>query len=52
MCRKDEQTGEIVDLLRPDLDEEEIETPGWKVDQHRLIRCALGPRSQRTKGRK
>ncbi|ODN72357.1 hypothetical protein A6302_00284 [Methylobrevis pamukkalensis] len=34
---EDQQAGEIVDLLRPDLDEEEIGAPPGQVDQHRLV---------------
>ena len=34
----DQEAGEIVDLLRPDLDEEEIEAPVGEIDQHRLAR--------------
>ena len=34
---EDEQAGEVVNLLRPQLDEEEIEAPSRKIDQHRLI---------------
>src|SRR5207247_6088617 len=33
----DQEAGKIVDFLWPQLDEEEIETPVGKVDQHRLI---------------
>ena len=36
--RDDQQAGQVVDLLRPDLDEEEIEAPVGKIDQHRLAR--------------
>jgi hypothetical protein len=32
----DQQPGEIIDFLRPQLDEEEIETAVGKIDQHRL----------------
>ena len=35
---EDQQAGEVIDLLRPDLDEEEIEAPVGQVDQHRLVR--------------
>src|SRR5262245_36337231 len=35
--RQDEQPGEVVDLLRPDLDEEEVEAPIGKIDQHGLV---------------
>ncbi len=35
---EDQQAGEVVDLLRPDLDGEEIEAPARQVDQHRLRR--------------
>ena len=35
--RQDQQPGEVVDLLRPDLDEEEIEPPAREIDQHRLV---------------
>src|SRR5664279_1691964 len=35
--RDNQQPGKIVDLLRPQLDEEEIETAIGKVYQHRLI---------------
>ena len=41
---EDEQAGEVIDLLRPELDEEEIETPVWKIDQNRLrwrVRAAI-----------
>ena len=34
----DQQAGEVVDLLRPDLDEEEVEARVRQVDQHRLAR--------------
>src|SRR5262249_43591862 len=37
--RQNEQTGQIVELLRPDLDEEEIEAAAGEIDQHRLTRC-------------
>ena len=33
---EDEQPGEVVDFLRPDFDEEEVEAPVRKVEQHRL----------------
>src|SRR5205085_815756 len=33
----DEKAGDIVEFLRPDFDEEEIEPPAGKIDQHRLI---------------
>ncbi|MGY4496807.1 hypothetical protein ACVWYH_000734 [Bradyrhizobium sp. GM24.11] len=32
----DQQAGEVIDLLRPQLDEEEIEAAVGKIDQHRL----------------
>src|SRR5262245_23483182 len=35
--RQDQQPGEVVDLLRPDLDEEEVESPIGKIDQHGLV---------------
>ena len=35
---EDEQAGEVVDFLRPDLDEEPIEPRVGKIDQHRLVR--------------
>jgi hypothetical protein len=35
---EDEQAGQIVEFLRPDLDEEEIETAAGEIDQHRLTR--------------
>ena len=35
---ENEQAGEVIDLLRPEFDEEEIETPVWKIDQNRLRR--------------
>ena len=47
--REDQQAGEVVDFLRPDLDEEEIEAAVGEIDQHRLA-GAFGPRSQRTNG--
>ena len=36
--RQDQQAGEVIDFLRPDLDEEEIEAAVGKIDQHRLLR--------------
>ncbi len=33
---QDEQAGDVVEFLRPDLQEEEIEAPRGEVDQHRL----------------
>ena len=35
--RNDEEAGEIIDLLRPQLDEEEVEAPMREVDQHGLV---------------
>ena len=43
-CREDEQSGDVVDFLRPDLDEEEIKPAIRQVEQHRLtggIRTAI-----------
>ena len=40
----DQQAGDVIDLLRPDLDEEEIEPPVGEIDQHRLrgrVRTAI-----------
>src|SRR5690606_36380965 len=37
-ARHDEQAGDVVEFLRPDFDEEEIEAAIGKIDQHRLIR--------------
>ena len=34
----DQQAGDEVELLRPDLDEEEVEAAVGQVDQHRLVR--------------
>ncbi len=42
----DQKAGEVIDLLRPQLDEEEIEAPARKIDQHRLarrVRAAIPP---------
>ena len=36
--RDDQEAGEVIDLLRPQLDEEEIEAPAREIDQHRLAR--------------
>ena len=36
--RHDQQPGDEEQLLRPDLDKEEIETPRREIDQHRLVR--------------
>ena len=33
----DEQAGEVIDLLRPELDEEEVEAAAGQIDQHRLV---------------
>ena len=41
--RQDEQAGEVIDLLRPKLDEEEVEAPARQVDQHRLVGRAGSP---------
>ena len=38
--RHDQQAGEVIDFLRPQLDEEEIEAAVRQVDQHRLVRRA------------
>ena len=38
--RNDQQAGKIIDFLRPQLDEEEIEAAVRQVDQHRLVRRA------------
>ncbi len=35
--RQDEQSGKVIDLLRPDLDEEEIEAPVGEIDEYRLV---------------
>ena len=40
---QDEQAGQVVDLLRPDLDEEEIGAPVGQVDQHGLVGHARAP---------
>ncbi len=37
--RENKQAGDVIDLLRPDLDEEEIETLIREIDEHRLMRC-------------
>ena len=34
----DQQAGEVIDFLRPQLDEEEIEAAVRQIDQHRLVR--------------
>lgn len=34
---EDQQAGEVVDLLRPDLDEEEVEAAAREIDQNRLV---------------
>ena len=34
--REDQQSGEVVNLLRPQLDKKEIEAAVGKIDQHRL----------------
>ena len=34
----DQQAGDVVELLRPDLDEEEVEAAVGEVDEHRLVR--------------
>ncbi len=34
---KDQKAGDVVEFLRPDLEEEEKEAPRGEVDQHRLI---------------
>src|SRR5262249_38745134 len=42
----DQETGKIINLLRPKLDEEEIETSVGKIDEHSLtwrIRTAIPP---------
>jgi hypothetical protein len=36
----DEQAGEVIDLLRPKLDEEEVEAAARQVDEHRLVGLA------------
>src|SRR6516164_5137666 len=36
---QDQETGDVIDLLRPYLDEEEIEAATGQIDQHRLMRC-------------
>ncbi len=35
---EDQQAGEVIDFLRPDLDEEPIEPRVGQIDQHRLVR--------------
>ena len=35
---EDQKAGEVIDFLRPELDEEEIEAAVRKIDQHRLVR--------------
>ena len=32
-----QEAGQVIDFLRPDLDKEEIETPRREIDQHRLV---------------
>ena len=34
---EDQQPGEVIDFLRPQLDEEEIEAAVGEIDQHRLV---------------
>ncbi len=34
--------GDVVEFLRPDLDEEEIEAPVGEVDEHRLVAARSG----------
>src|SRR5258708_6999803 len=41
--RNDQKTGEVIDLLRPDLDEEEVETRVRQIEQHRLARRVRAP---------
>ena len=36
----DHQAGDVIDFLRPDLDEEEVEATAGKVEQDRLVRLA------------
>ena len=36
---EDQQAGQVVEFLRPDLDEEEIESPIGEIDQHGLAGC-------------
>ena len=45
----DQQAGEVIDFLRPQLDEEEIEAAVRQIDQHRLVRRAQAL-FQRTNG--
>ena len=37
---QDHQSGDVIDFLRPDLDEEKIEPVVFEVDEHRLVRRA------------
>ena len=39
----DQQPGDEIEFMRPDLDPEEIEPPAGQVDQHRLIGQAWAP---------
>ena len=48
-CRKNQQAGDVVDLLRPDFDEEEVEPPAGG-SMSTAWSGAFGPRSQRTNG--
>src|SRR5208337_4332310 len=41
--REDQEAGEIIHLLRPDLDEEEVEARVRYIDQDRLVRQARSP---------
>src|SRR3974390_3020568 len=47
----DKQAGQVINFLRPDLDEEEIKTPAGKIDQDGLVRCvrATIPTDERQK---
>ena len=47
---EDQQAGEVVDLLRPQLDEEEIEAADWEDRSGRPGSGAPRPRFQRTNG--
>jgi hypothetical protein len=46
---QDHQPGDVVELLRPDLDEETVEAPMFEVEQDGLVQLAR-PRSQRRNG--
>ena len=41
--RHHQQAGDEIDLLRPELDDEEVEAAAGEIDQHRLVRQRAGP---------